>query len=211
MTDEFEEMAKALNEALDIEENASHTQRLVTIVRLRMQALKEYETLLQLEEVTRQRDQAEQRLLDVLTAHIDFIQDAVTQAQLLQKATGDFQKDLVGRMGGSVLDDLDRALIKMREQREAAEEVDISLDPDDFGSNEIDDVDLLQLVDLEPKPKVRMDFPDTDEERIGAETTTDFVDERNRVPFSDVEVPLASDTRAWMQEMAAGGVARDDS
>lgn len=214
---EWDQMVHELNEALDIEPNASHTQRLVTIVNLRSQALTAREKALELEEVSRQRDLAEERLLRVITMFTDFTDLAATHTQSLKLLVGDLQDE--------VLDGLDLALADLRMKRDAGKHHDLSEVEEELGEDpavteglaplrarlrddDSSDPDPLGLVDTERKPEVRMDFPGPKDEKVGSETTTDFVDPRNRVPFDDADLPLAEDTRAWMADTAAGS-ARD--
>jgi hypothetical protein len=144
MTDELD---KELNEALGIEDGANHTQRLVTILNLRTQALREQETLLELEKVTRQRDKVEDRLVEVLAGHVHFIESIHSRASAIKDVTEAFQGDVAERVAESFLDAFDLALAKMREQRDngkrhklddVVKEEGVSLDPDDFGVNEVD-------------------------------------------------------------------------
>jgi hypothetical protein len=203
MTDESEKMARELNEALDIEENASHTQRLITIVRLRTRALKEHETLLELEEVTRQRDQAEQRLLEVLTAHVDFVQDAVTQAHRLQKITDDFQKGIIDRISGPMLDDLDLALAKMREQRDLDPE---RIDPLDLA---MDENAVLRKGRELTQEEIDCFREAHDSPEYDAKKEEHAAAGRQPVPLTGAEgILVDNETRNWLEILAAGG-ARD--
>lgn len=224
---EFEQMARELNEALDIEPNASHTQRLVTIVRLRTQALRAREIDQELIETERERDQAEARLLEVLTMQATFIATTMQQAKEVQRITHEFQGDLQLRVAMETLDAFDLATAQRREQKDNGECHDLDdvarelSDTEDLAVTEglaplraklhtEDGPDPLGLVDTDPKPEVRMDFPDTNEEKVGSETTTDFVDPRNRVPFYAGEVPLDIVTENWMKETASGGTRDGD-
>jgi hypothetical protein len=121
MTDEFDQMAKELNNALDIEQNANHAQRLFTILNLRAQALREQETLLELERVTRQRDRAESRVMRLLAGHARFIESIYSRASAIRDVTEEFQAEIGERATDSLLDVFDLALAKMREQRDSGE------------------------------------------------------------------------------------------
>jgi len=171
---EFDQMAKELNEALDIEPNASHTQRLVTIFRLRS-------------EVLRGREQAVKReqLVPLLGEFIDAVFE---QVKVLKEVTDKFHQAILDRQEPSELD---------------------AQPPVDPADELREDVDPFGLFYDERAPEVRMDFPGPMDEKIGTDTTTDFVDARNRVPFHNIEVPLDSETRDWLKTMAEGG-ARDD-
>lgn len=215
---EWDQMVHELNEALDIEPNASHTQRLVTIVNLRSQVLKATETSGELAEVIRQRDKAERRLTCLMTAHTLFAGHIVEYAKALSDVVETFHGELTDRIGPTEIEDaFDLALANLRAKRDTGERFDLAdveqeeIDADETGLNEADfpeDVDPLGLVDTERKPEVRMDFPGPEDEKVSGETTTDFVDARNRVPFDDADLPLAEDTRTWMADTAAGS-ARD--
>jgi hypothetical protein len=246
--DEYNQMMRELNEALNIEPEASHTQRLVTIVRLRSQALRQEETALELDKAIGEREKAEEELLSIAEKHANFISGTISHAEWLKKVSEEFRHRVLSRLTEEAADELSVALASFRERKddgqrfsidEVAEEMTQDRHPDDMrgynptyireavdeglaplraklhGDEESDfptratDVnpevtDPLDLAETDPKPEVRMDFPGPHDQKIGAETTTDFVDGRNRVPFADADVPLAADTRDWMQDLAAG-------
>lgn len=223
---EWDQMVHELNEALDIESNASHTQRLVTIVNLRSQALKAAETSGELAEVIRQRDKAERRLTRLMTAHTLFAGHIVEYAKALSDVVETFHGELTDRIDPTEIEDaFDLALANLRAKRDTGERHDLSEVEEELGEDpavteglaplrarlrddDSSDPDPLGLVDTERKPEIRMDFPGPKDEKVSGETTTDFVDARNRVPFDDADLPLAEDTRAWMADTAAGS-ARD--
>jgi len=217
------QMAQELNEALDIEPNASHTQRLFTILRLRTQAIKTEELRLDLTKAQEDRDQAQQMVAELLDAQTDFISSTLSHAHRVRGLAENLARGVANSLTEAEIDAFDAALAELRQSRdngerhnldEVAKEAGVDLDTevdllDVDGDDTPVDPDPLGMVDFERKPEVQMDFPGPQDEKIGAATTTDFVDERNRTPFHDASVPLANDTRDWLVSMAEGG-ARDD-
>lgn len=214
MTDE-QTLHDAVIEALDIEPDASKTQIVIKILRLRAEAARVTEMELEIIEAEQQRERAEARLARVLSGHVRFIGDLVSRSHALTEVAEEFHEELSERIASDdFLDAFDLATAKLREQNDSGERHDLNDVEEEFPVDPVDeleeDVDPLGLTRDEPKPEVRMDFPGPQDEKISGETTTDFVDERNRVPFTDGGVPLDGETREWMQTTAVGG-ARDDS